>query len=45
MKKKTKSLVEARAIKNALDNLTKKLGDRKKAKIRRTRDMKFEVLN
>jgi len=40
---KVKSLVEAIAIKQAIDNLNKKLGSRKRGKIKRTKDLKFEV--
>ena len=34
---------EAIAIKSAIDKLNKKLGKRTRAKIKRTRDMKFRV--
>jgi len=42
-RKKVRTLQEATAIKNAIDTLNKKLGKRTKAKIKRTRDMNFEV--
>ena len=43
--KRTKTLNEAVAIKTAIDNLNKKLGKRERAKINRTRNMEFEVIN
>ena len=43
VRKKVNTLVEARAIKKAYDDLNKKLGLRKRAKIKRTRDLKFLV--
>jgi len=42
-RKKVKSLQEAKVIKNAIDSLNNKLGKRTRAKIKRTKDMKFEV--
>jgi len=42
--KKTNTWLEAMAIKKAADDLNKKLGKRDRAKVRRTRDMRFEVL-
>ena len=41
--KKVNTLQEAKAIQNAINTLNKKLGKRKKGKIKRTKDMKFLV--
>ncbi len=42
---KTKWFNEAVATKKAIDNLNKRLGKRERAKIRRTKNLEFEVLN
>jgi len=42
-RKKVRTLQEATAIKNAIDTLNKKLGKRTRGKIKRTKDMNFEV--
>ena len=41
--KTTNTILEATAIKNAINNLNKKLGDRKRATIKRNRNMRFEI--